>query len=1259
MHLLGKGWQGTRRYVNKFGGWTVVESRLSHSASVSSYSFCRLLSRGGLFRGLFLVVLAAAFLLLQPGVVAQSQFATLSGTVHDSSGAVVVGAGITVKNAVSGETRKTVTNEDGFFTVPTLPAGTYQVTVEMKGFQKWVGSGVVLNGADSRTMNVEMRVGAATESVTVVGTVTQIAQTDSGEKSALISSEDLQNLSLVGRNASEFIKILPGATLAANGGINKAAYSGEVVGINGFCPGNGCNAGGLSAANVNGQSVQITQDGQNTFDPGASGAATPVNPNPNMISEVKVLESNFTSDNPKGPVVVNTVTKSGGSQFHGEAYLYARNAAMDAEDPFNKASEAQAGFAPGSLKGQTSYYYPGFNLGGPILVPGTGFNKSRQRLFFFEGFEYYKQQLDGGVDRAYVPNASMLNGDFSSLATYTGNSNTGTDRHVLYAVPTQPNSSWIGMQARPGCVISGGVLSSACIDPAAQTLMKLILPAPNANPSTTGFNYVQDFPAAQNSWQNMVRGDWNISDNTKVYVTWSRQRETAHMPTGLWVGAADWAVPTPTTTVGANGSDSTTASFVHVFSPTMTSESRFGYTKINFPNSPEDPSKVLRQEANFPLSGIFKNPDIPAVLSWGDSIPNLGDVGHDFHPTMIAYKGIPSAAEDLTKVIKTHTTKYGFYYEHVYNRQDNWGQYMGVFQYAAWAGTPTGNEYADMLMGIGQAGYFEQALPPASEIAQNIAAFYAQDSWKLTRRITVQYGLRFEHYAKPYDADGYGLAIFDPLAYATGTGTNPGVTWNKLNSSTPLSGTTSRLFFYSPRFGAAIDLFGTGKTVVRGGWGRYRAYDSLQSNAYTGPAGTALGSVGWSCGSNDPSCPTWEAIDGHASGNCTATSNCAPPIVFGSTTALANTSFSVMTPHNDEQPLVTSYSLSIDQQLPARFRLEVSYVGNYGQFLQSTANINSVPLGTLNAPGFTCPAGTGNNTTASCQQAFRPFNKYQAITGSVTAGGSQFDSFQATLHRTVGFLTLQANYTFSKAVGDGVQYSNGGMTGALPDFGARWLWGVLPFDRAQAFSAAYVFSLPNVHKGNAFVRGAGNGWQISGITQIESGAQLSAQGPSTGLNFNYGAPGQSNITVLGTPDITVYPIITCNPTQGLQANQFANPKCFSPDRNGVLGTGGLPYMPGPMFWNSDLSAMKTFKLTERKSLQFKFSAFNFLNHSLTTFTNGDNNLKLSFNDVGQVITGTSCPAVTGGTSCTQASTFGIAQYRTGHRVLEMGAKFSF
>lgn len=1188
--------------------------------------------------------LIAMFLLVLPLAVGQSQFASLSGTVADATGAVANAANVTVKNVASGELRKTVTNRDGFFSVSTLPAGTYQVTVEMKGFQKWVGSGVVLNGSDSKTMNIELKVGGTNETVEVNALTQEVATVDSGEKSALISSKELQDLSLVGRNATEYLKLLPGATMTANSAINRPAYDGQVVGINGFAVGN--SAAGLGAVQINGQGVDITQDGQHSFDPG-SGTATPVNPNPNMISEVKVLTSNFSAENAKGPVVVNTVTKGGGSTFHGEAYMYARNQVMNSEDALNSWTEKSQGLAPGSLKIPSSYYYPGFNVGGPLFIPGTNFNHSKKKVFFFEGYENYRQDLDGGLDRSFVMTPDMLNGDFSALSTYGGK----VPHSAVGAVPTAPAAGTrlgFDLRSAAGCTISGGILSAACIDPNAQKLLAVDLPTPNADPSATGFNYIQAFSVAQHSWQNVVRGDVNISDNTKVYATWSRQRETANMPMGLWIGTGDWTVPAPSNAIGANGSDAYGVSFLHVFSPTMTSETRFGYTKINFPTDLADLAKQTRAGVGYNSTGIFGNSNTPAVVSWGSTMPNLGDVGHDYHPTMIAVKGIPSVSENLTKVFKTHTTKYGFYYEHLYNKQDNWGQFMGAIAYGAtgWGGGTTGNEYADALMGIGHGGYFEQALPPPTNLAQNIASFYAQDDWKVSRRITVQYGLRFEHYAKPY-SNPFGLAVFNPAAYDSNIlpadNTQTGISWHSLDHSIPISGADSRFLFFSPRVGAAIDVFGTGKTIVRGGWGRYRFYDSVQSNNYVQPAQTATGSSSWSCGWNDPLCPTWESVDAHA----------LPPPTYGSgLPAGANKGVFVMDPKDDEQPLVTSYSLTIDQQLPSKFRMELSYVGNHTDFMQGYTNLyNAIPLGTItptSAAAYSAdcqPAASPDQLgSTACEQHFRQFPDYTTINESITAGKAQFDSFQASLHRNVGILNLQANYTFSKAVGDGAQLSNGGLPGSLtPEAADHWLWGVLPNNRAHALSLAYVLNLPNLHQGNSFVRGAANGWQISGITQISSGAQLTSQA-GTNLNFSLTQNGtnQDNVHLLGTPDITLYPLITCNPAKGLTKNQFINPNCFAPNPAGQLGTASMPYLPGPMFWNSDLTLMKNFKLTERQALQFRFAAFNFLNHDLLSFVNNDNNLKLTLSPTGQA-----------------NSNFGLATSHVGHRILEVGAKYSF
>jgi len=1209
----------------------------------------------------------AVLLLMQPLASAQSQFATLSGTVIDSSGAVVSGANVTVTLSHSNQTRKAVTNTDGFFNMPALPVGTYDVMVEQKGFERWRGTDIALNASDSRTMRIELKVGSSTETVEVQSTVTELATTDSGEKSALISSDDLQHLSLVGRNAAEYLKILPGATLNPNGGLNTLSDSGETVQM-------GQSAasvyGQIGNVNINGQLADITQDGQRVADVG-KGYYTPVNPNPDMISEIKVLTSNFSAENAKGPVVMNSVTKGGTSDFHGAAYLYARNSALNATEHHYLVENVP------NPKPPSSYYYPGGSIGGPVIIPGTGFNKSRKKLFFFDGFEYYKQTLDAGLARAYVPTADMLNGDFSSLAGTTGTFGepttpqpcvAGTNSqgqqtnclsdpkvNVMFQGQSVPSNGWWAMggptvngvsypNQRPGCAITGGILNTACISPAAQIYMKDVVPAANADPANNdGFNFVQTYSVPQNSWQNLTREDWNISDNTKVYVSWSREREIGNWPLGLWVTAGDYMVPMPSPIQGHDKSDYVNATFVHVFSPTMTVEARAGFMKLGLLSSPNNLNKFTRSGIGYPLTGVMNDTNIPAVLSWSSTIPNYGDVGYDYHPTVQDSQEIPSAAVNLTKVVKTHTLKAGFYYEHAYNDQDNWEQYNGSMQYGSWiswAGSATGNEYADILMGIGHTGYYQQGPPLVVDVAQKIASFYVQDDWKVSRRLTVNYGLRFEHYPKPYNPQ-FGMAVFNPANYNANAAANAntGISYHAVDPSVPYTGTSSSLFYYSPRVGGAFDVFGTGKTVIRGGWGKYRSFDVFQSRNYTDPAGTAMGVVGWgNCGANDPRCPTWESLDQYA-----FTPIAGQPILEG-------TDPTVMDVNNHEQPLVESYSFSVDQALPNKFKAELSYVGNIGKFTQWEANGDSVPIGALF--NYTCPPGTGNTTSAACQATARPYQLYQGITEVRPFGKARFDSLQASLIRYMGWLTLQANYTFSKNMGEN-QLSEG----ALSDWGANWLYGISNLNRAHTLSAAYVFTLPKTHSTNSFVRGAADNWQISGITQISSGAQLNDQ--SANFNWSYTSP----VTLMGTPDITPTPLITCNPRSNLGSHQFLNPNCFTSPALAQLGTGGMPYIPGPWYWDSDLTLLKEFKIGDRQKLQFRFAAFNFLNSALLSFSGGyvsrDANLTANFNDLGQMITGTSCPPVSGGVKCTQPSTFGTADTYYGQRKLELGVKYMF
>ena len=1216
-----------------------------------------------------LIAIAVGLLLSSgPPTLAQSIFANLSGTVVDGNGAVIPGAKVHIQNEATKIIRSAVTSGAGYFSVTQLPTGTYSVTIEYEGFQKWQGSGIVLQSADEKSLNIPLKIGAETETVTVSASSDEIAITDSGARVAHIDSKELQQLSLVGRNSLEFLKTLPGSALQANGGTNRAA-SNEVIGINGSV-GGASNLGQVSINGQQGQGLSLNQDGQNVMDPGSMGGNTPINANPDMISELTVQSSNYGADNAKGPVVINAVTKSGGSQFHGDIHFLERHYGMNAEDSFNKLTEVQNpdSYKPGSLKGGGIYSYPGFSVSGPVIIPGGLFHKVRNKLFFSEFAENYRQLIDGGLTRAYVPTTAMLNGDFSGMSALTNGGTTVpySDFNWLNRLASTPTAGSGVTDQRPGCTISDGVISPACISPAAQLLMKHGLPAPTSPTlDAKGFNYVSPVQAHQNDLHNSVKLDINVSDNTKAYVNWSHQNERAHWPMGLWSGAGDGTLPAPSQVNAYNSSDLYTANFVHVFSPTMTVEARYGYTHMYEPGSPQNKSQVLRKDMGFPEKGVFGNPNAPVALSWGAGISTMGDIGHDYHPNFYSEKGIPSGAADLTKVFNTHTAKFGVFWEHVYNVQDAWAQYMGVFDYSYWDNSsPSGNVYADELMGIGF-HYTEQAYVSPTKMIWDDFSFYGNDHWKLTRRVTLDYGLRFEHFGVAVADGPYGSITFNPGKYQAGV-KNSGLSYYGIDKSVPKSGGTAASVVYSPRFGAAIDVHGNGKTVVRGGWGIFRYFPG----ANQGPADSAKGSIFWNCsGGND--CNTWEQIDSHintggsnaSSTTCAAGVNCAPAIVLGVESDYTNSTVGVIDPKNQDQPYGVTYSLNIDQQLAQKLLFELAYVGNHTNLGQNSVNINSVPSGAmLDATAVTAKCSGLDATLkdmqndSKCQQLFRPYPNYQALNANESSLKSQYDSMQVSLKRNAGWAAFNVNYTWAKNLG------NTASTSAYKDYGVHEYWSVLNYSRPHVLNASYVLTLPGLGRGNYLVRGATNGWQVSGITSIQSGAPVSA---SSGYDYGMGTQGTGAAAQLvGTPDVALRPVLTCNPRLGLKKGQYINPDCFAAPTTADtgIGNGHTGYVPLPKYWNSDLTLLKNFKIGERKNVELRFAGFNFLNHPLTSFSVGDSNLKLSFDSNTHKLTnGNGTSASNGGGACPgpTCKDFGYADYTYGHRILEAGAKFSF
>ncbi len=1180
--------------------------------------FCRLI------RFLPLVAMAMAMSFLAPtSIEAQGLFATLTGVVTDPSSAVIANAKVRLRDAASGSERSTQTDKEGLYAFVSVPVGTYVLTVEAAGFSSYKASDVSLQGGEKRNVNVSLQVGVTSQTVEVSGAADAVAPVDSGEKSDTLTTKELENYVQVGSNAAEYIKIMPGFSVQ-NGAVNKSNYSGQVIGINA----NG-DAGSQSPLNnafsYNGlpsNTLDIVADGAHVSDPGCN-CDTPVNPNSDFIQEFKILASNFSAEEQKGPMVITSVTKSGGNEFHGNAFFSARNYVLNANDAYSNTLGIPQ---PGN-----KFYYPGGSVGGPVLIPWTRFNHNRNKLFFFTGYEYFYQVLDTGQLTATVPTAGELTGNFSPAEVAKEGNITASGNP-----PGQVNQA----------MFPGGIIPTSMIDPNMQALMKL-LPTANANPNATGgFNYVQSEIFNQNNWQWVTRGDLNISDNTKLFVRYNMQREVQQFPVGLWWRQSD-QVPYPTPVQGKNRSDSVTGSVTHVFSPTMTNETVFAYTFVGFPNVFENPSAVSRSTVGFNNPGLFKN-GVAQIPSFGGN-GGAGEAALVFNPGgfeaggasagLYANKYMPSASDTLSKVWGTHTIKLGFFYEWIRNSQPANNNTNGYMQFVPSA-NPTftyGNAYADELTG-NMSQYQETNFNRINEISYNTYEGFVQDSWKVRPNFTLEFGLRMTHFTPWSDDEGYGYSIFSQSLYknaaCASSPTFCGFQWHSRDSAVPLGGFPMRTVFWQPRFGFAYNVNKSGNTVLRGGWGRF----CYHSGQFTAGLDTSAGSE-------------TVTLTPNSIGNQQLLLKNLGSIPF----TAAPPAPSAVDSQDSRQPFTDSYSFTLAQRLPWTSLMEIAYVGNISHSLQNTAgagsNINLVPMGAM--LGLSDPA-TGN------PDQFRPIQGYQDINLATNNLYANYNAMQITWARQKGRYVIQANYSYQRALG--IVSPSGGQA-TLNPFALDQNYGTQPADRRQLFNISYSIDLGSPVHSNRLAKGVVNGWQVSGILTLESGANLTYNS-GTSDNFNMqlnGAiiPGSisaanpsgiaiNNQSILGTNAIQLNPIVTCNPLANLGPHQYINGSCFAaPTHVGFNSPTVLPAAYGPALFNWDMGVFKNFQIKEKMKLQLRFQGYNWLNHPLWSFPNG-NNLTLQY-----------AQAPNGGAITQTNSSFGYATVKQGNRVIEMAVKFYF
>jgi len=1236
---------------------------------------------------------------------AQTLTGTLSGTAMDQTDARVPGATVVVKNDASGDIRNTKADSAGFFSVTALPPGQYTVTISSKGFTSWEMNGITLNQGDSRTIpNIHLKIGAETAEVTVVSGQDVEVPVDTAEVSATLNNELVDSAVLTGRNASELIKMMPGVAFS-NGGGAGSSYNSQVTGTN-----NGP-AGSFSANGTQPYgSTAIILDGANLIDPGNAGTQV-ANINQDMTDSVKYLSASYGAEYAKGPAVLEAFSKSGGQKFHGEGYLYARNTAVGyAKDwNFKHVNGADAPLPP------QDFYYIGGNIGGPISF--LGFNKNKDKLFFWAGYEDMIQHPYTQPAEMNVPTPDQRNGDFNNngIPTQIYNRADGTGVYApAYTAPCNTDDGWQGCGSAnsPWGGYGAGPVPNVkqYFDPLGVAITNM-LPMPNQTPTVfNGWNNYGFAPSLpQNRWEVTGKVTYAFNDNNKLWGSYALQKETDEHPLSVW-WTAPWTVPYPGNPVGKEQANVYLVNFTHVFSPTSTNEFVFSYSKFVNNNSLQNPAGVSRAKLGFPSESIFGSPKTDQLPNfeggWQTGTPwiqefdfNSGIYGKNtFGKTSTA----PAITDTFTKIVKTHSIKAGFYWDAEENLQSNGDPVNGTFSVANWGASSTYNETLDRLMARNQS-YTEQNYDAVPDILYHQWSIWAQDSWKATSKLTINVGLRADHEGQWYDKKG-GTQVWDPATYDNSSNppANTGLVWTAINKKIPNSGFPSKLFLYDPRVGFAYDVFGTGKTVVRGGFGtfRYQISGNDGSKAMSGP----LGSFGFSTGSNG-----LNGFYGYGvAGGTVFTQN--PLTVQNATTTTLTTPQGVNQVHvdgviadklgDDRVPYANTYSFGVAQALPSHTVMEISYVGSMSrnQFLNGQnghiSNANPILPGVLfgkdptdqtyHNPSPFCGYNVNCPGTQNAQN-YRPLRNYGSIYVQTHGGYANYNSLQVSAQKQSGNLYLFTNFTFGKVLGtrDG-STSNGNGNGPVVDpFNLDHNYGPLQYDHTKIFNFSASYKLPKPIHNNAFLGEIVNGWQLTTYTTYQDGAPYQATSANMNASFNdpkdpsghylqvytmpmpaSAAPGTNQTTSISTTTWygsnqypQMQPVLVCDPRKGLAKGQYFNPNCFvspkppSASHPGQFGQYIWPYIRTPHYFGSDAAVFKAFRVTDAQRVEVRISATNWLNHPNAQFgLDGNADNQLVFNG-----------ATTASTQFhnTNASTTGTPAAKLGYRWMQFAVKYYF
>jgi hypothetical protein len=1095
------------------------------------------------------------------GVHAQSSTTgNITGTVRDPQGAAVPKAEITLTEDKTGASRTVTANDDGFYNVPSLPAGVYTVTTAPSGFKKTILTKVELHVSENKTVNIDLQVGQVTETVTITSDAAPV-EIRSGEVSSLISEKQVTELPLNGRNYAQLALMVPGVSPVTQAG------AGGAFGTRGT----GLDSGVDMSVNGNQSNTNLwTVDGVNNMDVGSNRTLL-VFPSVDSIQEFRVERNSFSAEFGQAQgAVVNLITKGGSNDFHGSVFEFYRNDSLNANSFFlNRA---------GQPKAKLNYNNFGGNFSGPII---------KNRIFFFWS-EEWRRERRGTVLSSRVPTAAEKTGDFSGPLT-------GPLPHFPGGVCNPGGDT-------SGC-FPGNRIPTNLLSPAGLAFVKLY-----PNPTGPG---VGDWATSQlqpiNTRQDLIRGDITLTDKMNLMVRYINERWTHLGASGNFWGDS----PYPTLSSDWN---QPSHSFAVKLSNTLTSkavnEFQFSIAGNDIIISTNPETQALETEIASKFPTVF-----PHDSTIGGASPSLfwgaGGYANIWHQAPWQNReDLYIWKDDFSLIAGSHDLKFGALFSNNFKDEPSVGAGGGNQQLTIQGcGEQTGHCIADLLLrDTVLLNYTEIANTEIGNGRWHDYEFYGNDTWKLHPRVTLTLGLRYSVFPPAWAADNR-ISNFLPQFY-NGTDFNTGLVTADEAVGLGLGRSTVKTFKqgWQPRFGLAWDVFGTGKTSARIGFGRYMSRsnvieDLLRLTGNPPWTTTVSAGSGWNgAGTTLANCPTCRSLDTINPGLRTNVAGVNP-----------NAGFASIDP-NFRPPESYQWNLTISHELFKDTVLEASYIGNHGLHIwRRNVNVNDV------APNQACrgSACDGSSDPARLQIARAGLNVPSPRTGVIqnqgtliadnrllrgvgniqqdqSNGNSSYHAMQLWLNRRFSRqLAFQVAYTWGHAISDVALTS---FTNTTSDpFNFRSDKGDADLDRRHTFVGNVVYVLPSAKRWGKAADFVFSDWQLNGIASyfgatpidIITGANTIGTSAAVGQRPNYtGAP-----LYLHTNDSTIH----------------LNPAAFARPAPGQLGTLGKGAVRGTPITTVDFSLAKNWRFQERYGVQFRAEFFNLLNH--TNFVGFDTDIR--------------------------------------------------